>query len=292
MIPAKQPIPGPINPPPSKESELLGLVLRVGLFVLIVILGSILLPYLLIPLVELYAGSVLTVFITGGVANTIAYRIWERGTLFDAGFEWTGGSRRNLIFGIGFGVASAVLVMLLLTIAGQVKFERTGSISWSSLLFVSVALMFGAVGEEMMFRGYGFQMMASKIGPYATLMPMAMLFGFLHMGNLNATFVSLINTVGWGLLLGYAVLRTRGLWLAIGIHYGWNWTLPLFGAPLSGFKMSVVGMRAEEAQTVWGGGAYGPEGSLLLTLLLPVLFYVVHKAPLAKQDALLLRNLD
>jgi uncharacterized protein len=280
------------KPRPNRQEEILSLVLRVGLFILIVTMGMMFLPVLLIPLVELYAASVLSVFIAGGVANAVAYRIWEGGTLFDAGFDWTAGARRNLVWGIGFGIASALLTMTILALTGQAKIVHIGPISWSSLLFVSIALMFGAVGEELMFRGYGFQMLAGKIGKYATLLPMAVVFGILHLSNLSATLVSLINTIGWGLLLGYAVLRTRGLWLAIGIHYGWNWTLPVLGAPLSGFKMSVVGLRAEEAQTVWGGGSYGPEGSLLLTLLLPGLFYLVHKAPLAKQDAMLLRSLD
>jgi uncharacterized protein len=278
--------------PERKQDERLGLILRAGLFILIVIFGTMLLGVLLTPLLELYAGSVMSVFGAGAIANTISYRIWERGTLFDAGFEWTEGSRRNLLWGIGFGVGAAALVMAILTVSGQVKFERVGSISWSSLLFVSIALMFGAVGEELMFRGYGFQLLASKIGRFATLLPMAILFGIAHLDNLSATIISLVNTIGWGLLLGYAVLRTRGLWLAIGIHFGWNWMLPILGAPLSGFKMSVVGLRADEAPTIWGGGAYGPEGSLLLTFLLPALFYVVYKAPLARQDALLLRELD
>ena len=51
----------------------------------------------------------------------------------------------------------------------------------------------------------------------------------------------LINTFGFGLVLGYAYLRSRDLWLPIGIHFGWNWALVVFGLNVSGFKMGVTG---------------------------------------------------
>ena len=58
--------------------------------------------------------------------------------------------------------------------------SRTSTSSWPSLLFVSIILLFGAVGEEMLFRGYGFQVLVKAIGPFATILPMAVLFGLAH----------------------------------------------------------------------------------------------------------------
>jgi membrane protease YdiL (CAAX protease family) len=171
-------------------------------------------------------------------------------------------------------------------------FEAIGPVSWSSLTFVTILLLFGAVGEELMFRGYGFQLLATKIGKFATLLPTAVLFGIVHMSNVGATPLAVVNTIGWGLLLGYAALKSRGLWLPIGIHYGWNWILPLLGANLSGFKMGVTGLRLDAAANNWAGGAYGPEASLVLTLLLPGLFYLIHRLPVPRQHALLMRGLE
>jgi len=148
------------------------------------------------------------------------------------------------------------------------------------------------LGEELMFRGYAFQLLAVKLGKLATMLPMAIIFGAAHIDNLSSTPLSVINTVAWGLLLGYATLKSRGLWLPIGLHYGWNWTLPMLGANLSGFKMGVTGLRLGAAENLVGGGAYGPEASLVLTLLLPGLFYLVHSITVAPQQALLLRGLD
>jgi membrane protease YdiL (CAAX protease family) len=267
-------------------------VLRVGLFVLIVIMAAILLPLLLIPIADYYAGAALTVFGAGSIANAIVYRIYERGSLMDAGLEWTAASRRNLLLGLSLGVGFGAVVVICLLSFRLAHLQAVGSVSWPSLTFVTIVLLFGAVGEELMFRGYAFQTLVPKIGKFATLLPMAVLFGIVHMSNVGVTPLAVLNTVAWGLLLGYAALKSRGLWLPVGIHYGWNWIHPLLGANLSGFKMGVTGLRLDAAENSWAGGAYGPEASLVLTLLLPVLFYLVYRLPVGRQQALLLRGLE
>ncbi|HEY3744350.1 MAG TPA: type II CAAX endopeptidase family protein [Bryobacteraceae bacterium] len=289
MTPQKQPKPAGV---PQWQHEMMSLVLRVGLFVLIVLVGANLFPILLIPLADYYAGATLTVFATGSVANAISYRVYERSTLMEAGLEWTIAGRRNLMLGLAMGVGIGALTVIVLVVCGLARIESTGPVSWSSLIFVTVLLLFGAVGEELMFRGYAFQLLAAKIGKFATLLPMAVLFGLVHMNNVGATPLSVINTILWGLLLGYAALKSHGLWLPVGMHYGWNWILPLLGADLSGFKMGVTGLRLNAPETSWAGGAYGPEASLVLTLLLPGLFYLLYRMPVPRQQALLLRGVE
>jgi hypothetical protein len=138
-----------------------------------------------------------------------------------------------------------------------------------SLAMVTLALMFGAIGEEMLFRGYGFQVLVGAIGPFATVLPVSILFGFAHAGNPSAAPLALVNTIAWGIVLGAAFLRSGDLWLPIGLHYGWNWTLPLFGANLSGFKIDVTGyVLSWRAGPLWGGGDYGPEGGLIASVAL------------------------
>lgn len=282
------------QPPPSESAQqlILNLVLRVGLFALIVILAAQLLPLVIFPIVDYFAGAALTVFGAGAIANALAYRVWERANLADAGLDWSPAARSNLLYGLAIGLGSGVLITVLLLITGGARLTHPGPVSWSSLIFVTIVLMFGAVGEELMFRGYGFQTLSVKIGQYATLLPMAVIFGLAHAGNVAATPLSVINTTGWGLLLGYATLRSRGLWLPVGIHYGWNWILPALGAELSGFKMGVTGLALETAPNFWGGGAYGPEASLSVTLLLPGLFYLIRRLPIERQQTLLLRGLE
>ena len=81
----------------------------------------------------------------------------------------------------------------------------------------------------MLFRGYAFQYLIGKMGPFATILPFGVLFGIVHGNNPNLTWLGLLNTAAWGVLLGFAFLRSGDLWLPIGLHFGWNWALPLFG---------------------------------------------------------------
>ena len=111
------------------------------------------------------------------------------------------------------------------------------------------------------------------MGPYATIMPVGVLFALLHGSNPNATWFGLVNTGGFGILFGYAYLRSRDLWLPIGLHLGWNFTLPLFGVNLSGLRMKVTGYEMSwTAGALWSGGEYGPEASILTSAVVLLLF--------------------
>ena len=140
-----------------------------------------------------------------------------------------------------------------------------------------------------MFRGYGFQYLAPRIGEWATVLPCGLLFGFAHAGNKNVTLLAVINTTAWGILLGYAFLRSHDLWLPMGIHFGWNWTLPMLGGNLSGFEMQVTGLELKpDINTPLSGGAYGPEGSILTTLVVAAVAWYLHRSPVVTQQSALL----
>jgi membrane protease YdiL (CAAX protease family) len=287
-------LPSPPTPSSSdaaaQRKKLLGILLRVGVFALIALLGY----EFVFPLIIAFLGapvfviSTLGVFASGAVANTLALRIYERGNLADIGLGWTAPSRRNLALGTLGGIGAALLVVLIPLVLRLADFERvpTEQFAWPSLLFVSILLLFGAVGEEMLFRGYGFQVLVKGIGAYATILPVSVLFGLAHSQNLNFGPLAFINTVLWGVVLGYAYLRSGDLWLPIGLHFGWNWTLPLLGVNLSGFTMDVTGYAMHwKIGGLLSGGAYGPEGGLLTTAVAIGLFFYLGKAPIQHQAA-------
>ena len=287
------------SPPVStaeQRKKLLGVLLRVGVFALIAALGY----YFVFPLIIAFLGapvlviSTLGTFAAAAVANTLALRIYERGNLSDIGLGWTAASRRNLSLGMLGGIGAAIPVIVLPLVLRVADFEPVPNerLHWPSLLFVSILLLFGAVGEEMLFRGYGFQVLVKGIGPFATILPVAVLFGLAHSQNLNFGPLALFNTILWGVVLGFAYLRSGDLWLPIGLHFGWNWSLPLLGANLSGFTMDVTGYAMHwktGGLKIWellGGGSYGPEGGLLTTAVAIGLFFYVLKAPVQQQEGI------
>jgi len=275
--------------PAAQRQKLLGLALRVGAFALIAVLGQVFVFPVIMLLIgaPIFVVSTLGTFAAAAVANAVVLRIYERGNLASIGLGWTAASRRNLALGIlgGVGAALVVIVVPLLLRIADLEPVPSEHFRWPSMLFVSILLLFGAVGEEMLFRGYGFQVLVKGIGPFATILPMAVLFGLAHSQNLNFGPLPLTNTILWGVVLGYSFLRSGDLWLPIGLHFGWNWTLPLLGVNLSGFTMNVTGYVMHwNAGARWSGGAYGPEGGLLTTAVAVALFFYLGKAPIQHQE--------
>jgi hypothetical protein len=127
-------------------------------------------------------------------------------------------------------------------------------------------------------------LLLANAGPSATILPVGIVFALLHSGNPNASYLGLANTAGFGILFGYAYLRSRDIWLPLGLHFGWNFTLPLFGVNLSGLKMKMTGHEMVwTAGPLWSGGEYGPEASILTSAVLICLSLALWKAPICRQ---------
>ncbi len=176
---------------------------------------------------------------------------------------------RAAAVGAAIGGAMATLCVVVIAVTG--KLSLTLSVTPRTLLragAVLVLVILAAMSEEISFHGYPFQRLIEAIGGAGAIVVTSLLFGTAHMINPHATAWSVTNTVLFGALMGLAYLRTRQLWLPIGIHAGWNWFLGFaFGLPLSGFTIfaAVVKGTAEGPATLTGG-SYGVEGGALATV--------------------------
>jgi membrane protease YdiL (CAAX protease family) len=235
------------------------------------------------------AGIIATSVLAAGFANWLAMRIYEERHLVDAGLWWNRASSANLAFGLagGAGSAAAVLLPPLVFRGARLLSSSVDRPTVGSIIYLLVLLAAGVLGEELLFRGYGFQLLLRCAGPYATILTVlafGLVFAFLHGSNPNATWFGLANTAAFGILFGYAYLRSRDLWLPIGLHLGWNFTLPLFGVNLSGLRMRMTGYEMSwSAGALWSGGEYGPEASLLTSAVVVALFFYLWKAPIRRQ---------
>jgi len=241
-------------------------------------------------LLGMFAGSAAGVFVAGVATNVLTLRIYEGRKLADIGFHWNPTSAHNLVWGLVGGMSSA-FVVLASPLAFRAATLLPGAVEtgWGRFLWILLALILGAAGEEVLFRGYGFQVLLRSFGPFATILPVGVLFGLLHAFNPNPSIISVVNTAGFGILFGYAFLRSRDLWLPFGLHFGWNFTLPLFGATVSGIKIGVTGYEMHwTAGALWSGGEYGPEASVLCSAVLVLLFVFLWTVPIRPQKNLLL----
>jgi hypothetical protein len=91
------------------------------------------------------------------------------------------------------------------------------------------------------------------------------LFGLAHIFNPNATwFSSFAIAVEAGLLLGAAYMLTRNLWLAMGLHAGWNFTQgEIFDVPVSGIDEHGLVQAQLSGPELLSGGQFGLEASII-----------------------------
>jgi len=269
--------------------EKLGLVLKVGLYVFLAIVGLMVFP-LALQVGGVLIAAAMGTFAAAAVANAVSLRIFERGRLADIGMNWHPGAARNLALGAAGGIGAACLVVGVPLLTGMARLEKSPDqpANFGSFAFVTFILLFGAVGEEMLFRGYGFQVLLRGLGRFATILPVSVLFGLAHLNNQNVSTLGIVNTIGFAVVLGYAFIRSGDLWLPIGIHFAWNWTLPLFGENLSGFTMGMTGVTIHwYVADIWSGGRYGPEASLQTCLVIVALLVYLVKAPVQCQEPVL-----
>ncbi len=272
-------------PEPVQSDTKLSLVIRVVFFIAVVIIGLLFATTPLQFFGPVVAGSV-GLCSTGLLANVLTMRIFDRRPLTDIGLPINGSSQRNLALGVLYGAGAAALMLLapLLAGTGHLDLRNDSQTSWASLIFYLVTLLVAATGEELIFRGYAFQLLVEKVGPFATILPISVLFGLAHGSNPHSSRLAILNTILWGVLLGVAFLRSRDLWLPIGLHFGWNAVLPLFGVNLSGLTIDVTRyVYRWDLAPIWSGGNYGPEGGLLTTIFVLGLLYALFRAPVKSQ---------
>lgn len=277
----------PPVPQPEVQNTRFSVVIRVAFFVALVIVSRFAVNVPLQVFGTVVAATV-GLYLAGILANLVTMRVFDRRPLADIGLQVNRASGRNLAFGVlmGGGAAALMLWAPLLAGTGHLAAKPDVQTNVPSLIFYLAALLFAAMGEELIFRGYAFQLLIEKMGPFATILPVSVLFGFAHGMNPNASRLGIANTIIWGILLGYAFLRTHDLWLPIGLHFSWNAVLPLFGVNLSGHTIDVTRYTYRwDLMPIWSGGSYGPEGGLLTTIFVVSLFFALMKIPVVQQPA-------
>jgi uncharacterized protein len=195
------------------------------------------------------------------------------GTGFSAlGLTLRRGWGRELAIGFGVGMALQILVAAIFLATRTVHYSSAGAydLQFWRRLGANVALFaVAATVEELTFRGYGFQKLIQSMGAPAALLVSSLIFGLLHLWNPNATFFSTINTILAGIILAIPYIRTRSMWMQIGLHWAWNLTMAtLISLPVSGIDFGPHFFSTQSTGPGWlTGGIYGPEGGAAVTIV-------------------------
>jgi hypothetical protein len=178
---------------------------------------------------------------------------------------------KELSVGLAIGGIMMVSVGAAEALLAIAHFTRSPLAAGTELAYGSglfLILLMSATNEELVFRGYPFQKLVESLGPTAAVAVSSACFGLVHLGNPAHTWFSTINTMLVGIPLSIAYLRTRALWMPVGIHFAWNYVQGfVFGLPVSGFRFPATFLNPRVHGGEWlTGSSYGPEGGLLCTI--------------------------
>ena len=205
-------------------------------------------------------------------AFKIMTRVFERKPLGMVGLAFHPAWGKELCAGLGIGAIMMVLVgaaegLLALTRFAWSPLPATSELAYGGGTFL--ILFISATNEELVFRGYPFQKLVESLGAAGAVALASVCFGLMHLGNPDRTLFSTLNTMLVGVPLSIAYLRTRALWMPVGIHFAWNYVQGfIFGLPVSGFRLPTTVLTPRVHGGAWlTGSAYGPEGGLLCTIV-------------------------
>ena len=219
--------------------------------------------------------------LVGLVAVIAAFKlmtaVFERRPLGSVGLAFHPRWWRELGRGLAVGAVVLVVAIVPEAVCGFAYFTFTPHPMLRAGSFIFMLFALAAALEEAVFRGYPFQRLVESITPVGAIAVTSAFFGLAHLGNPHRTWISTLNTALVGIPFCVAYLRTRSLWMPIGMHFIWNYLMGfLLGLPVSGLTLSASVFTARVEGPIWlTGGQYGPEGGLFaMGAILAVIMYL------------------
>ena len=174
-------------------------------------------------------------------------------------------------FLIGAVQFSLVVVLLLVTGTGSLKF---GQVNLQSLIFVLAIIPFWILQggtEELVTRGWLFPAVSAKSNIFIGILISSALFGALHLFNPGVTVLSIVNIILDGIFACFLMLKYDNIWVLAGMHGAWNFVQGnIYGIQVSGqgASTSILNYSSQSSVDLLSGGAFGAEGSIFATIVL------------------------
>jgi membrane protease YdiL (CAAX protease family) len=186
-------------------------------------------------------------------------------------------------FAVGLVLGFAALSLLMLLIYGFHGVYLGNAVLHGAAvaryaIVWGIAFLLVGIVEEFLFRGYSLYTLATGIGFWPAGVLLCSLFGGLHLLNGGEDWLGGLATAINAMVFVFSLWRTGSLWFAVGLHASWDWGESFFyGVPDSGQKAVGTLFDSHFAGSKWiTGGSVGPEGSLLVFVVIAAMFLAIH----------------
>jgi len=203
----------------------------------------------------------------------------EGRTIADYGLPWRKMFRAEFCRGVFLGFASITALLMVLRLVGVFHFGAIalhGAEIWKWAIIYALVFILVALREEFRARGYALFTLSMGIGFWPAAILSSAYFGYSHHLNSGEDWIGLVNAGVFGLLACLLLRRTGNLWMPIGLHMAFDWGETYFyGVADSGNAPPGHLLNSTSSGPAWlSGGTVGPEGSVLCTLLLVVVWII------------------
>ena len=227
--------------------------------------------------------NILALFAWGLVAVVLWLwlRFYEHRAFDTLGFTGKGAGHftAGLILGLVMTVVPVVAIVALggYVVAGPGAWYDHLTPTWLLASLLTIAGTFIQAGaKEALFRGWIMHTLALRWGTGVAVLLNVVAFVYIHANHLMLSPESLLGVVNLALmawLLSRLVMRDGSLWGAWGLHAGWTLMTGLgLGLNIIGEHLNVTPMllafgMGDEAPWWLSGGDFGPNGSIMMTLV-------------------------
>lgn len=195
------------------------------------------------------------------------------------------GKKKGIKFGVGFGLATlSMTITALLTVLlgeGTINADPTRVVGLAALPYIMIVLIgwfVQASAEEVLFQGWFMPKATKMYGPIIGVAMSAFIFALFHAFNPGMTILPFINLTLYGVFAALYAIYEEGIMGVVGYHIAWNWAQGnLFGLEVSGQEsISATLMNVNvQSPNIFTGTNFGPEGGLIITIVLAVSIFIV-----------------
>lgn len=215
-----------------------------------------------------------------GLAGTILILWLFRTKLDGESFGSLGFGRdkmwRDVLVGISAGSAIIFVGFAILLWMEELRF-LSFEFSLSGFLTGMSLFVIVAINEELLMRGYVLNNFLISFNKYVALLLSSLLFALMHFSNPEFSLIGFINLFLAGVFLGLPYLFNRNLWFPIAAHFSWNFVQgTVLGFEVSGKSVSSILKHNYENASIWNGGGFGFEGSIVSSILLIMSIIILH----------------
>lgn len=142
------------------------------------------------------------------------------------------------------------------------------------------------MSEEVLLRGWMLPILAKYFNVWVAVFVSSSIFALLHLGNDHVSILPIINLVLFGVFAALYFINDGGIIGIAAVHTVWNWLVGnVFGMAVSG---TVAGGASISEFLLTGpeiftGGAFGPEGGLIVSIILLVGIATVFRSLVNKE---------